>query len=349
MAQTQPLIQKNVSPIRITLVMIGVVSLLYPLFFAYIDKQFSLRFLAVELLFTTARLTCIAFICYGIIWLSGKALRWAPSWLRHLLEVVVILFCAYWFLVAFIEGIDRPLTGSNPADGASWVFRRHIGLYLLATVFIYTFLSGLNYYHLAQQKAAQAEKLQREFAQVRLQALKSQVNPHFLFNSLSVLSSLVHVDAELSEKFILQLSKAYRYILDQKDADLVPLREELQFLDAYFFLLQIRFGQKVKLQQHIAPETIGYSLPPLTLQLLVENAVKHNAMSAAQPLIISIDAAGNELVVQNNISRRNQAETSTGIGLDNIKKRYALLTEGKVTIEQDAQTFKVHIPLIKTA
>ncbi|RYF79838.1 MAG: histidine kinase, partial [Chitinophagaceae bacterium] len=120
---------------------------------------------------------------------------------------------------------------------------------MLGTVFIYTFLSGLNIYQLARQRETESEQLQREFAQVRLQALKSQVNPHFLFNSLSVLSSLVHVNAELSEQFIQHLAKAYRYILEQKELELVSLKEETSFLDAYFFLLQIRFDQKIRLEK----------------------------------------------------------------------------------------------------
>lgn len=272
-----------------------------------------------------------------------------PPLLRHLAAACLVLFCAYWFLVAFIVLIDGPLTGSKLADPASWEFRRHIGLYLLGTLFIYTFLSGLDFYHEAQMKNVQAQKLQKEYAQVRLQALRSQVNPHFLFNSLSVLSSLVHVDAALSEKFIVQLSKAYRYILDQKEHDLVSLKEELAFLESYFFLLQIRFDKKVQLLLDVPTETNTYRIPPLTLQLLVENAVKHNSMSLAAPLVISVRVQGLQLLVANNISGREQEATSTGIGLENIKNRYALLCDQKVAVVQDEQHFSVSIPLIKPA
>jgi LytS/YehU family sensor histidine kinase len=205
----------------------------------------------------------------------------------------------------------------------------------------------LNFYQLARQKAAEAEQLQKEYAQVRLQALKSQVNPHFLFNSLSVLSSLVHVSPETSEQFIIHLSKAYRYILDQKESGLVTLKEELSFLEAYFFLLQIRFDQKIKLQLHIKPGQEQYELPPLTLQLLVENAVKHNKMSVAEPLVISISTEGEWLIARNNISHRDQPETSTGVGLENIQKRYVLLTERKVMVENTGQYFRVKLPLLK--
>jgi len=174
------------------------------------------------------------------------------------------------------------------------------------------------------------------------------VNPHFLFNSLSVLSSLVHVNAELSEQFIHHLAKAYRYILEQKELELVSLKEEMSFLDAYFFLLQIRFNQKIKLEKNISAEAEGLQLPPLTLQLLVENAVKHNKMSAQQPLLINVYALNNELIVENNVQQREQPETSTGVGLENIKKRYAMVTERKTIITQTPQTFRVQLPLLKT-
>jgi LytS/YehU family sensor histidine kinase len=206
----------------------------------------------------------------------------------------------------------------------------------------------LNIYQVARRKEAEAEQLQREFAQVRLQALRSQVNPHFLFNSLSVLSSLVHVSPEQSEQFIHHLAKAYRYILEQKETELVSLKEELGFLDAYFFLLQIRFSQKIKLEKQVATEAETLRLPPLTLQLLVENAVKHNRMSAQEPLVIKVSAEGATLVVENNIQSREKAESSTGVGLENIRKRYAMLTEKKPVITQSENSFRVRIPLLNT-
>jgi cell division protein FtsB len=343
-----PMIQKPISPFRITLTMILVVSLLYPVFFAYIDKEFTLPVIARELLFTTVRLTCIALIIQSVILVCNKVFKGRQlAWLRYIVEVVLIGFLTYWFLFGFVKYIDSPLTGSNPADPKLWTFRRYIGLYMLGTIFIYLFLTGLNIYQVARRKEAQAEQLQREFAQVRLQALKSQVNPHFLFNSLSVLSSLVHVNAELSEQFIHHLAKAYRYILEQKEAELVSLKEELSFLDAYFFLLQIRFDQKIKLEKNIPPETESLQLPPLTLQLLVENAVKHNKMSAQEPLVIKVLVENNELIVENNIRQREQAETSTGVGLENIRKRYAMLSERKPVVNKNDHFFRVQVPLLK--
>lgn len=342
-----PTIQKTVSPFRVTLTVILLVSVLYPVFFAYIDKAFTPAIIGREWLFTTVRLTCIALIIQGVILtdnrlFSGRGL----AVLRYAGEMALIGFCTYWFLFGFVRFIEQPLVQNNPADPALWTFRRYIGLYMLGTLFIYMFLTGLNIYQVARQKEAQAEQLRRDFAQVRLQALKSQVNPHFLFNSLSVLSTLVQVDAGLSEQFIQRLAKAYRYILEQKEAELVSLRDELDFLEAYFFLLQIRFDQKIKLVKNIAEEHRERQLPPLTLQLLVENAVKHNKMSVQEPLVIRVWTDSDGLAVENNVQQRDQAESSTGVGLENICKRYAMLTEKKPVITTGESRFRVQIPLL---
>jgi two-component system, LytTR family, sensor kinase len=342
-------IPKTLSPLKLTLTIILIISLLYPIFFAYIDRNFQLPIILRELVFTTARLCGIALIIYGVIQLNNFVFRgFKAVWLRYIVEIVLILFCTYWFLSAFVTFIDRPLTGSNPADPKLWTFRRYIGLYMLGTVFIYTFLSGMNIYLVARQREAQSERLQREYAQVRLQALKSQVNPHFLFNSLSVLSSLVHVDPELSEKFIIHLSRAYRYILEQKELDLVSLDEELNFLEAYFFLLQIRFDKKIRLESDLPATARGYKLPPLTLQLLVENAVKHNKMSLMEPLVIRLYQQGDNLVVENTMQFREKDGESTGIGLENIRKRYSMVTDKKIAVTTNDKTFTVQIPLLKS-
>jgi LytS/YehU family sensor histidine kinase len=275
----------------------------------------------------------------------------APSypnhWLRHLLQIALLIPLAALWLHAYLVWSDLPFScGDCKPDTTTWEYRRYMGVYLLGALFIYGFMSGLNFYRQAQIKAAETERLEKEFAQVRLQALKNQVNPHFLFNSLSVLSSLVQQDPVLSEKFIFHLSKAYRYILDQKDLLQVTLREELDFLQTYFFLLDIRFSGKVKLEQHIHIEADAWAIPPLTLQLLVENAVKHNRMSAKSPLVLRLDADAGKLRLCNNISQRDQYETSTGIGLDNIRKRIAYLTAEQVMIENDGKQFCVTVPLV---
>jgi two-component system LytT family sensor kinase len=219
-----------------------------------------------------------------------------------------------------------------------------------------TVMSMISAFYLAANRRAnrrledvqvRAERLEKENVQAQFAALKSQVNPHFLFNSLSILSSLVHADAELSEKFIDQLSRAYRYILEQKDNERVLLKTELEFIQAYRFLLNIRFENKFDVVINV-PEAdqTRYSIAPLTLQLLVENAVKHNRMSTKEPLKVHIKLDDDCLVVENNLQPRPKSENSTGVGLENIITRYALLTDQPVWVGESDGHFVVKIPLL---
>lgn len=250
-----------------------------------------------------------------------------------------------YFNFNFLSSSNTPFTLEKLFTRGS--FRMHVSINMVAVVFIYALITILNFYQLTLEKSAAAEQLEREYSQIRLHALKTQVNPHFLFNSLSVLSSLVRIDADTSEKFIIQLSKAYRYILEQKDTELVTLKDELEFLDAYFFLLTIRFDNKVLLEKNVSAGVIGYCLPPLTLQMLVENVVKHNKMSVANPLIIQINTNGDSITVKNNLNPREEEIESTGVGLENIKSRMAYLTDKKINIIASEKYFEVYIPLVK--
>jgi sensor histidine kinase YesM len=343
-----PLTYKPVSTLKLTLIVILIVSIVFPLLFAYINDEMTRQILVRELLFTPVRLGGITMIIYGVIQLTNKVVKSSTKPIRYFIEVPVIFLITYCWLVFNVQVIEAPIRHVKSFNPNTWVYRQYMALFMMATIFIFIFQSALNFYKLAQQKAAQAEQLQTEFAQVRLQALRTQVNPHFLFNSLSVLSSLVQVNPKLSEQFIIELSKAYRYILDQKELELVTLKKEIDFLNAYFFLLQIRFDQKIRLTQEVNVDAENYKLPPLTLQLLVENAVKHNKMSASQPLAITVKTVEESLIVENNVSSREQNESSTGIGLENIRNRYAMVTDKKIAIEKTEEKFTVTIPLLKS-
>ncbi|GAB4030912.1 sensor histidine kinase [Spirosoma jeollabukense] len=221
------------------------------------------------------------------------------------------------------------------------------GLTVMAMLSAFYLAANRRTYRQLEDVQFRAERLEKENVQAQFAALKSQVNPHFLFNSLSILSSLVHADAELSEKFIDQLSRAYRYILEQKDNERVLLKTELEFIQAYRFLLNIRFENKFDVIVNVPQmDQMRYSIAPLTLQLLVENAVKHNRMSAKEPLRVQIHLDGDCLVVQNNLQPRPQAENSTGVGLQNIITRYALLTDQPVWVGETEGNFVVKIPLL---
>lgn len=227
--------------------------------------------------------------------------------------------------------------------------RTNNGLTIVISISIFYLILNRKSHFRMRHMEIQAEQLMKENALAQFEALKNQISPHFLFNSLSILSSLVHVDANLSEKFIDQLSKAYRYILEQKDNDTVSLKTELDFLTSYTFLLKIRFENKFDVKISITDqEAEKYHIAPLTLQLLIENCVKHNRMSQKEPLIVTILIKDDHLVVINPVRPRSELQkiTSTGIGLENIKNRYQLLTKRPVQIAQEEEWFIIKIPLL---
>jgi LytS/YehU family sensor histidine kinase len=191
--------------------------------------------------------------------------------------------------------------------------------------------------------------LQKENLQSQFDVLKQQVNPHFLFNSLNVLTSLIKLEPDLAEKFSEHLSKVYRYVLENKDNELVDLNTELIFLDAYIFLLNIRFVNKLHVNINIPESKRSYQVIPLAMQLLIENAIKHNIMSKSNPLKIEIFIdKKNFLNIVNNLQERPSQIISTGVGLKNIQNRYLLLNNTEPVFEKTDTHFIAKIPLIVT-
>jgi LytS/YehU family sensor histidine kinase len=194
----------------------------------------------------------------------------------------------------------------------------------------------------------ETEKLRRENVQAQLDTLRSQVNPHFLFNSLNTLTSLVHDNPDLSVEFIQKLSRTYRYVLEIRDRELITLGEEMECVHAYLFLLNTRFGDNLKVNISIPGEAEKLYLAPLSLQLLIENAIKHNVVSNRKPLQIFIEVKdGDTLVVRNNLQKKEQEQAGTRSGLENIRNRYALLVKREIEVKESAEEFTVTLPLIK--
>jgi PAS domain S-box-containing protein len=190
---------------------------------------------------------------------------------------------------------------------------------------------------------AQKENLQSQF-----EVLKQQVNPHFLFNSLNVLTSLIKIDPDLAESFTERLSKVYRYVLENKEKDLVSLSTELEFLNAYLFLLEIRFMKKLFIDIKIDKAFHDYQILPIAIQLIIENAIKHNTFSKAQPLKIEIFVDDMDcLNIINNLNMRETKFISTGVGLENINRRYALVSDQKPEFIKTKEHFVAKLPLLK--
>jgi LytS/YehU family sensor histidine kinase len=206
------------------------------------------------------------------------------------------------------------------------------------------FMTGRTFLLSWRESAVEAERLKKENMEAQYNSLRSQVNPHFLFNSLNALTNLVYQDQDKAVKFIKQLSTVYRYVLNTRDKELVPLTEELEFLHSYLFLQQIRFGEKLKLQVELNGE--GF-VAPLVLQMLVENAIKHNIIADEQPLTIRVYRENSLIVVENNLQKKSiPSEESIGAGLENIKRRYEFLSSVPVKVEAEGALFKVSVPVI---
>jgi hypothetical protein len=215
---------------------------------------------------------------------------------------------------------------------------------IVITLIVSLFLHGRAFLLYWRQSAIDAERLQKENMAARYESLKSQVDPHFLFNSLNVLTNLVYEDQDKAAKFIKQLSEVYRYVLDSRDKEVVPLEEEQRFLESYLFLQQIRFGDKLQLT--IRLNGVKSMVAPLVLQMLVENAIKHNIVSEENPLIITVYSDGQYIFVENSFQKKAVLrEESPGIGLENIRRRYEFLSDQKVEVIQNTH-FIVKLPVI---
>lgn len=220
--------------------------------------------------------------------------------------------------------------------------------------FVITAIATTLFYAVIYWKSVQDSKVKQSkiiagAASAKFDALKNQLDPHFLFNSLNVLASLIEENPKQATKFTTSLSKVYRYVLEQKNKELVPLEEELSFARTYMNLIKMRFEDSivVNIPEHASHG--DYKVVPLSLQLLLENAVKHNQVTPSKKLHITIYEEGNRLYIQNNIQEKQVIKKSSGVGLQNIRQRYYLLSKSEVHIKDDGLNFKVGIPLLTEA
>jgi sensor histidine kinase YesM len=218
------------------------------------------------------------------------------------------------------------------------------GLWITLTIVV--IFHVIYYYNDYQQKRIKEQKVIAGTASAKFDALKNQLDPHFLFNSLNVLTSLIDENPDSAQKFTTALSKVYRYVLEQKNKDLVTVDEELQFAKTYMSLLKMRFEDSIIFDIPERASNPDSKVVPLSLQLLLENAVKHNMVTTSKPLHIKIYESHDNLVVENNLQLKQIVKKSSGVGLSNIKERYALLTNRKVNINQRANGFAVAIPML---
>ncbi|MEO7988202.1 MAG: histidine kinase [Chryseolinea sp.] len=277
------------------------------------------------------RLGCL--IDTKISWIERPVTRFLIGIVSTTLYTIGII---YIILYIFDWVFQLHLLGNNLGD----TFQIAIVITFIISFFMHSRTFLLNW----KQAIINSEILKKENIAAKYESLKNQVNPHFLFNSFNALSNLVYEDQDKAVSFIKQLSEVYRYVLDTRDKEVVTLEEEKKFLDSYLYLQQIRFGDKLKLEVKL--DGVKSMVAPLVLQMLVENAIKHNIISEENPLTIRVYCQEDFLVIQNTLQKKTiMLEDSPGIGLDNIQKRYEFLSDKKVEVIQN-DMFTVKLPII---
>ncbi len=263
-----------------------------------------------------------------------EQLRYRIVWLAVFFVPFILAVCglSYWLIPSSVEN-GQPIYQT-------------VLMSALLTALIATIYESIYLLSRLRDIQVEREQLLREKIQTELEALRNQVNPHFLFNSLNALADLIHEDAHRAEQYVQELSKVYRYVLEIQQRELIRLHEELAFLDSFLFLLRTRFGDKLQVEFDIPEGLKSRWIVPLSLQLLFENAIKHNVVSAARPLKVRVRAEGYDLVVSNNLQVKPHPEASTGKGLDNLRNRYRLLGERVVEAVSSATEFRVTVPTL---
>ena len=270
---------------------------------------------------------------YWLLSPRWRGLIWIPMFLLPVWCLIQVTYCrAYEDLMpmrslAMVGNVNNVLKDSLIAV-----------ITILITVLIYM----LSRRH---QMEMENERLQSENLLVRYETLENQLDPHFLFNSLNTLSGLIGTDDEKAQAYLMQLASTYRYTIQQNK--LVPLADELAFADAYLYMMNIRYGDSLTVVRHFDEVQSGYYVVPISVQLLIETAIKHNVVSNRHPLTITVASTGHgSLRVSNSMCPKEEDSTSEGIGLSNMDKRYELITGEHISVSNDGTTFSVEIPLI---
>tara|TARA_R110000796_G_scaffold252584_1_gene388148 strand:+ start:13600 stop:14628 length:1029 start_codon:yes stop_codon:yes gene_type:complete len=274
------------------------------------------------------------YLSYKIPWLENPSKRF----IWGVVGVIVYTPLAVYTLYMVLKyGFDIDM------GDIKWTLLISVGI----TFVISFFLNSVEFLKNWKKASLDAERLKKEQMEAKYETLKNQVNPHFLFNSLNALTNLVYEDQDQAAKFIRELSKVYRYVLDTRAQEVVSLKTEMEFVNSYLFLQKIRFDEKLQLIINIE----GFEqkmLPPMAIQMLIENAIKHNIIAEEEPLTIRIEIEnGEKLVVKNNLQKKKiPVEESSGMGLSNIKSRYEFLSPIPVEVVDEPSEFIVKLPLL---
>ena len=274
-----------------------------------------------------------------VVWNHYKKYRLAIGFFGSIIITIGTLFLIRIFHRVVLDGVSYE----------AFLATERMTFYytaLIITIAVSMFFHAFYFYQQLQKNKIKEQKVIAGTASAKFDALKNQLDPHFLFNSLNVLTSLIDENPDSAQKFTTALSKVYRYVLEQKSKALVTVDEELEFAKTYMSLLKMRFEDSIIFEIPERSSNPEAKVVPLSLQLLLENAVKHNMVTSSKPLHIKIYESNDVLVVENNLQPKQIVKKSSGVGLDNIRERYNLLTDKKVNINQQANSFAVAIPML---
>ncbi len=264
---------------------------------------------------------------------------------KRLFSQIILMIVGYFLIKIVIGNLIHSCFPEDwirePKGGISEVIGSFMSIFLIWAIY-----EGIIFYTKLQKSIQEKEQLQRENIQSQLEGLKNQVNPHFLFNSLNTLTYLIPEEPNKAVNFVQKLSKVYRYILEIRDQKIVTISDELEFLNAYIFLLKERFGENLNIDIDIPEKYHQRKIVPLSLQILFENVIKHNIISTKKPLIIKVSVEKDKLIIKNNLQKKNQVISSTSMGLQNIKNRYQFFTKKEVDVIVTADSFLVALPLV---
>jgi two-component system, LytTR family, sensor kinase len=291
----------------------------------------------------------IFILCY-LVWFSnwgiekfiiGKFKKIHPLIIQFLISSIAVLLVS--LISVYLTGyfLGEPFTYSLPNFLLTSGFTSRINLFLNCINAIYFFNKKF------REKALEAEKLHSLNVEAKLESLHAQMNPHFFFNNLSALSVLIHEDVKLADAYLQKLSNIYRYVLNNKDQELVVLSDEIDFLNNYIGLLSIRFQDALIFKIDINKRSLNYFIPPAVLQLLVENVVKHNYFTSSEPIEVIIESDEDFISIRNKKQLKDSVEFSSGIGLQNISDRYKFLGK-EILLTDDMDIFMVQLPLIRS-
>ena len=284
---------------------------------------------------------------YFISLVSKKYVDWKKKPGKSLLVTLITVFVFSSINTVFVNYLwVSVILGNTYADFIQYQISSVV-TEIVVSIFLTTIFYAIKFFKSWKEAVINEEQLKKEAISLRYEALKNQVNPHFLFNSLNTLTNIVQTDPDLATKFIKQLSEIYRYVLEQKDVEFVDLSKEMNFVKSYIYLQEIRFAEKLKVNVQV-PENVNFKVIPISIQILVENAVKHNEISTDKPLEISIfiDEFEN-LIVKNNLQPKSTIIDSTQTGLQNLKSRYEYLSGKTFEIIKTNEYFIVKLPLIR--